>query len=71
MNFVLLSWLYAFYFFDYKWAMTNVPLVTRVQHFEGHFAFFAGEIVSLMASPKLPCLAKTSELSLDQVELMQ
>ncbi|KAK9840173.1 hypothetical protein WJX74_004779 [Apatococcus lobatus] len=41
-NFVLLSWLYAFYFFDYKWAMTNVPLVTRVQHFEGHFAFFAG-----------------------------
>ena len=44
LNFVLLSWLYAFYFFDYKWTLTNVPLVTRVQHFEGHFAFFAGEI---------------------------
>ena len=41
-NFVLLSWLYALYSFDYKWSLTSRRLEQRVLFFEHHWAFFSG-----------------------------
>ena len=41
-SFVLLSWLYALYSFDYKWSLTNMPLTQRIAFFENHWAFFNG-----------------------------
>ncbi len=38
----MLSWLYAFYCFDYKWSLYAVPLERRVLFFETNWAFFAG-----------------------------
>jgi etoposide-induced 2.4 mRNA len=43
-EFVFLSWLYAFYCFDYKWSLMRYPLENRIQFFESHWAFFAGLI---------------------------
>ena len=37
-----LSWMHAFYSFDYKWCMNNVDLRTRLNHFETHWSYFAG-----------------------------
>lgn len=40
--FFLYSWLYAFYWHDYKWSLTNSPVRSRLDLFESHWAFFAG-----------------------------
>ena len=40
--FFLYSWLYAFYWHDYKWSLTNSPVHSRLDLFESHWAFFAG-----------------------------
>jgi hypothetical protein len=42
LNFVLLSWLYALYCFDYKWSLHGVQLQQRIAYFERHWAFFLG-----------------------------
>ena len=39
---VFLSWLYAFYCFDYCWSLQGVPLAERLAFFERRWAFFAG-----------------------------
>ncbi|KAL8143209.1 hypothetical protein V2J09_016241 [Rumex salicifolius] len=41
-NFVLLSWMYAYYCFEYKWNLSGVSLDKRLDFFESHWAFFAG-----------------------------
>lgn len=41
-NVVFLSWLYAFYCFDYGWSLQGVPLPERLAFFERRWAFFAG-----------------------------
>ncbi|KAK9836350.1 hypothetical protein WJX81_007690 [Elliptochloris bilobata] len=40
--FVLVSWLYALYSFDYKWSLTSRRLQERIAFFEQHWAFFLG-----------------------------
>lgn len=47
LNFVLLSWLYALYCFDYKWSLHGVQLQQRVAYFERHWAFFLGGCTSV------------------------
>lgn len=42
-QFVLMSWVYAFYWFDYKWSLTNLPLERRVQFFQSHWVYFSGD----------------------------
>lgn len=42
LNVLLLSWLYAYYCFDYKWALQGARLPQRLAFFETHWAFFAG-----------------------------
>ncbi|GAQ91271.1 etoposide-induced 2.4 mRNA [Klebsormidium nitens] len=42
MNFLLLSWLYAYYCYDYKWSSAGWSLDERLSFFETHWAFFAG-----------------------------
>lgn len=42
-QFVLMSWVYAFYWFDYKWSLTNLPLEKRVQFFQSHWVYFLGK----------------------------
>ncbi|KAH8956626.1 hypothetical protein BDL97_07G050700 [Sphagnum fallax] len=42
LNFVLLSWLYAYYCFDYKWGFARWSLEKRLNFFETNWAFFAG-----------------------------
>jgi len=39
---LLLSWLYAYYCFDYQWALQGTPLAERLDFFERRWAFFAG-----------------------------
>lgn len=51
-QFLLTSWVYAFYWFDYKWSLTNLPLENRVQFFQSHWAYFAG-FGSLCIIPQL------------------
>ncbi|XP_070669742.1 protein EI24 homolog isoform X2 [Malus domestica] len=41
-NFLLLSWMYAYYCFEYKWNFTEVRLEKRLDFFESNWAFFAG-----------------------------
>ncbi|CAN1143494.1 Protein EI24 homolog [Linum perenne] len=41
-SFVLLSWMYAYYCFEYKWNLSEVPLDRRLDFFETNWAFFAG-----------------------------
>ena len=41
-NVLFLSWLYAFYCFDYGWGLQGVPLPERIAFFERRWAFFAG-----------------------------
>jgi hypothetical protein len=43
-NLVFLSWLYAFYCFDYGWSLQGVPLAERIAFFERRWAFFAGAL---------------------------
>lgn len=40
--FVLVSWLYALYSFDYKWSLNSRRLQERIAFFEQHWAFFSG-----------------------------
>jgi hypothetical protein len=42
LNVLFLSWLYAYYCFDYKWALQGIRLPVRLQFFEANWAFFAG-----------------------------
>ncbi|KAK7246892.1 hypothetical protein RIF29_41762 [Crotalaria pallida] len=42
LNFVLLSWMYAYYCFEYKWNFNEVALDKRLDYFESYWAFFAG-----------------------------
>ncbi|XP_048430557.1 protein EI24 homolog [Pyrus x bretschneideri] len=41
-NFLLLSWMYAYYCFEYKWNFSEVRLEKRLDFFESNWAFFAG-----------------------------
>ncbi|MED6158396.1 hypothetical protein PIB30_032373 [Stylosanthes scabra] len=42
LNFVLLSWMYAYYCFEYKWNFNEVPLDKRLDYFQSYWPFFAG-----------------------------
>lgn len=42
LNWFMMSWLFAFYCFDFKWSLVAVPLSVRIQFFERHWAFFGG-----------------------------
>ncbi|KAD6795484.1 hypothetical protein E3N88_06380 [Mikania micrantha] len=42
LNFVLLSWMYAYYCFEYKWNFSGLRLDKRLDFFESNWAFFAG-----------------------------
>jgi len=42
MNFLLLSLMYAYYCFEYKWNFFAVSLNKRLEFFESNWAFFAG-----------------------------
>ncbi|GBG74719.1 hypothetical protein CBR_g19125 [Chara braunii] len=42
LNFILLSWLYAYYCFDYKWALLGWTLNRRLWFFETYWAYFLG-----------------------------
>lgn len=42
LNFLLLSWMYAYYCFEYKWNFSEVALEKRLDYFESNWAFFAG-----------------------------
>lgn len=42
MNVLFLSWLYAYYCFDYKWALEGIRLPNRLHFFECNWAYFAG-----------------------------
>jgi etoposide-induced 2.4 mRNA len=41
--FVLVSWLYALYSFDYRWALARQRLPERIALFQTHSAFFLGD----------------------------
>uniref|UniRef100_A0A1D1YJA5 Etoposide-induced protein 2.4 n=1 Tax=Anthurium amnicola TaxID=1678845 RepID=A0A1D1YJA5_9ARAE len=41
-NFLLLSWMYAYYCFEYKWNLAGWSLDKRLNFFESNWAFFAG-----------------------------
>ncbi|KAG9444152.1 hypothetical protein H6P81_015492 [Aristolochia fimbriata] len=41
-KFLFLSWMYAYYCFEYKWNFTELKLVKRLNFFESNWAFFAG-----------------------------
>ncbi|KAK1267675.1 hypothetical protein QJS04_geneDACA009178 [Acorus gramineus] len=41
-NFVLLSWMYSYYCFEYKWNYFEMSLEKRLNFFESNWAFFAG-----------------------------
>lgn len=42
LNFVLTSWMYAYYCFEYKWNFKGLSLDKRLDFFESNWAFFAG-----------------------------
>ncbi|KAK7302355.1 hypothetical protein RJT34_13242 [Clitoria ternatea] len=42
LNFLLLSWMYAYYCFEYKWNFNEVALERRLDYFESNWPFFAG-----------------------------
>jgi len=42
LKFVGMSWLYAYYCFDYKWGLCGWSLEKRLLSFESNWAFFAG-----------------------------
>lgn len=42
LNFLLLSWMYAYYCYEYKWNFLEIPLEKRLEFFESNWAFFAG-----------------------------
>uniref|UniRef100_A0A0R0HG88 Uncharacterized protein n=1 Tax=Glycine max TaxID=3847 RepID=A0A0R0HG88_SOYBN len=46
LNFLLLSWMYAYYCFEYKWNFNEVALDRRLDYFESYWPFFAGFVCS-------------------------
>lgn len=42
LNFILQSWIYAYYCFEYKWNFVEWSLDERIYFFEKNWAFFAG-----------------------------
>ncbi|KAE9446884.1 hypothetical protein C3L33_21246, partial [Rhododendron williamsianum] len=42
LNFLLISWMYAYYCFEYKWNFSGLSLGKRLYFFESNWAFFAG-----------------------------
>ncbi|CAA0841523.1 Protein EI24 homolog [Striga hermonthica] len=42
LNFLLLSWMYAYYCFEYKWNYSGLSLDKRLDFFESNWPFFAG-----------------------------
>ncbi|KAL3696283.1 hypothetical protein R1sor_010359 [Riccia sorocarpa] len=42
LSFIMLTWLYAYYCFDYKWSFARWSLERRLHFFETNWAFFAG-----------------------------
>lgn len=42
LNFILQSWIYAYYCFEYKWNFIEWSLSKRIYFFETNWAFFAG-----------------------------
>ncbi|VFQ96291.1 unnamed protein product [Cuscuta campestris] len=42
LKFLLLSWMYAYYSFEYKWNLSGLSLDKRLDFFETNWAFFAG-----------------------------
>lgn len=42
MNFFLLSWMYSYYCFEYKWNYSELSLDKRIKFFESNWPFFAG-----------------------------
>ncbi|KAF6147888.1 hypothetical protein GIB67_014468 [Kingdonia uniflora] len=42
LNFLLLSWMYAYYCFEYKWNLVELGLDKRLDFFESNWAFFFG-----------------------------
>ncbi|VVB15169.1 unnamed protein product [Arabis nemorensis] len=42
LNFLLLSWMYAYYCYEYKWNFSRIPLKKRLDFFESNWAFFTG-----------------------------
>ncbi|KAF9608494.1 hypothetical protein IFM89_009860 [Coptis chinensis] len=42
LNFLFLSWLYAYYSFEYKWNLDELGIDKRLDFFESNWAFFAG-----------------------------
>ncbi|KAI4318805.1 hypothetical protein MLD38_032472 [Melastoma candidum] len=42
LSFLLLSWMYAYYCFEYKWNFSEVSLDKRLDFFQSNWAFFAG-----------------------------
>ncbi|KAG0485189.1 hypothetical protein HPP92_009268 [Vanilla planifolia] len=41
-SFILNSWMYAYYCFEYKWNHSEMSLDKRIEFFESNWAFFAG-----------------------------
>jgi etoposide-induced 2.4 mRNA len=42
LNFLLLSWMYAYYCYEYKWNFSGISLKKRLDFFQSNWAFFAG-----------------------------
>ncbi|XP_062083864.1 protein EI24 homolog [Humulus lupulus] len=42
LNFLHVSWMYAYFCFEYKWNLHNVDLDKRLNFFESNWAFFLG-----------------------------
>lgn len=42
LNSLLISWMYAYYCFEYKWNFSGLSLDKRLDFFESNWAFFAG-----------------------------
>eukprot|EP00879_Flechtneria_rotunda_P027198 GHRR01029079.1.p1 GENE.GHRR01029079.1~~GHRR01029079.1.p1 ORF type:complete len:159 (-),score=18.49 GHRR01029079.1:658-1134(-) len=57
LNVLFLSWLYAYYCYDYKWSLQGKHLPARLSYFEANWAFFAGE-----SGTTAECLLKTASV---------
>jgi etoposide-induced 2.4 mRNA len=42
LNFLLLSWMYAYYCFEYKWNLSGLSLDKRLEYFESNWTFYVG-----------------------------
>lgn len=55
LNVLFLSWLYAYYCFDYKWALEGIRLPNRLHFFECNWAYFAGRYRTARAHNSRQC----------------